>query len=31
LSDYDTKDQAEVHFASGSTDISEVDQAALKK
>jgi OmpA-OmpF porin, OOP family len=31
LSDYDTKDQAEVHFASGSTDISEAGQEALKK
>jgi OmpA-OmpF porin, OOP family len=31
LSDYDTKDQAEVHFASGSTDISAADQEALKK
>ena len=31
LSDYDTKDQAEVHFASGSSDISEADQEALKK
>ncbi len=31
LSDYDTKDQAVIRFASGSTDISEVDQEALKK
>ncbi len=31
LSDYDVKDLAEVHFASGSTDISETDQEALKK
>ena len=31
LSDYDTKDQAEVHFASGSSDISDADQEALKK
>jgi outer membrane protein OmpA-like peptidoglycan-associated protein len=31
LSDYDTKDQAEVHFASGSSDISEADQEVLKK
>jgi OmpA-OmpF porin, OOP family len=31
LSDYDTKDQAVVRFASGSTDISEADQEALKK
>jgi len=31
LSDYDTKAQADVHFASGSSDISEADQEALKK
>jgi OmpA-OmpF porin, OOP family len=31
LSDYDTRDQAVVRFASGSTDISESDQEALKK
>jgi OOP family OmpA-OmpF porin len=31
LTDYDTKDQAVVRFASGSTDISEADQEALKK
>jgi OmpA-OmpF porin, OOP family len=31
LSDYDTKDQLDVHFASGSTEISEADQEALKK
>src|SRR5580700_9259877 len=30
LSDYDTKAQLEVHFASASTDISEPDQEALK-
>jgi OmpA-OmpF porin, OOP family len=30
LSDYDTKAQLDVHFASASTDISEADQAALK-
>ena len=31
LSDYDTKDQEVVRFASGSTEISEADQEALKK
>jgi OOP family OmpA-OmpF porin len=31
LSEYDTKDQLDVHFASGSTEISEADQEALKK
>jgi len=31
LSDYDTKDQMDVHFGSGSSDISEADQEALKK
>jgi outer membrane protein OmpA-like peptidoglycan-associated protein len=31
LSDYDTKAQLDVHFASGSGDISEADQEALKK
>jgi outer membrane protein OmpA-like peptidoglycan-associated protein len=31
LSDYDTKAQMDVHFASGSSDISEADQEALKK
>jgi OOP family OmpA-OmpF porin len=31
LSDYDTKDQLNVKFASGSTTISPVDQEALKK
>ncbi len=31
LTDYDTKAQLEVHFASGSGDISEADQGALKK
>jgi OOP family OmpA-OmpF porin len=31
LSDYDTKSQLDVHFASGATDISETDQEALKK
>jgi len=31
LSDYDTKAQLEVHFASGSGEISEADQEALKK
>jgi outer membrane protein OmpA-like peptidoglycan-associated protein len=31
LSDYDTKAQLDVHFASGSSDISEADQEALKK
>jgi OOP family OmpA-OmpF porin len=31
LSDYDTKAQVDVHFASGSSDISEADQEALKK
>ena len=29
LSEYDTKDQRDVHFASGSSEISEADQAAL--
>jgi len=29
LSEYDTKDQLDVHFASGSSEISEVDQVAL--
>jgi OOP family OmpA-OmpF porin len=31
LSEYDTKDQLDVHFASGSTTISAADQEALKK
>lgn len=31
LSDYDTKAQLDVHFASGSSDISEADKEALKK
>ena len=31
LSDYDTKARLDVHFASGSSDISEADQEALKK
>lgn len=31
LSDYDTKAQVDVHFASGSSEISEADQEALKK
>jgi len=31
LSDYDTKAQMDVHFGSGSSDISEADQEALKK
>jgi outer membrane protein OmpA-like peptidoglycan-associated protein len=31
LSDYDTKAQLDVHFASRSSDISEADQEALKK
>lgn len=31
LSEYDTKDQLDVHFASGSTKISSADQEALKK
>lgn len=31
LSEYDTKDQLDVRFASGSTTISDADQAALKK
>jgi OmpA-OmpF porin, OOP family len=31
LSDYDTKAQLDVHFASSSSDISEADQEALKK
>jgi outer membrane protein OmpA-like peptidoglycan-associated protein len=31
LSDYDTKAQMDVHFASGNSDISEADQEALKK
>ena len=31
LSDYDTKAQLDVHFASGSTEISPSDQEALKK
>ena len=31
LSDYDTKDQEVVRFASGSTEISKADQEALKK
>jgi outer membrane protein OmpA-like peptidoglycan-associated protein len=31
LSEYDTKDQLDVHFASGSTKISPTDQEALKK
>src|SRR5580704_405773 len=31
LSDYDTKAQLDIHFASGATDISETDQEALKK
>jgi OmpA-OmpF porin, OOP family len=31
LSDYDTKAQLDVHFASGSSDISEADREALKK
>lgn len=29
LSEYDTKDQLDVHFASGSSEISEADRAAL--
>ena len=31
LSEYDTKDQVDVHFASGSTKISAQDQGALQK
>ncbi len=31
LSEYDTKDKLDVHFASGSTKISPADQEALKK
>jgi outer membrane protein OmpA-like peptidoglycan-associated protein len=31
LSEYDTKDQLDVRFASGSTEISAADQEALKK
>src|SRR5580765_2231863 len=31
LSEYDTKDQVDIRFASGSTKISDTDQAALKK
>jgi OmpA-OmpF porin, OOP family len=31
LSEYDTKDQLDVHFASGRTTISATDQEALKK
>jgi len=31
LSEYDTKDQLDVHFASGSTNISKADQEALNK
>ena len=31
LSEYDTKDQLDVHFASGSTKISTADEEALKK
>jgi OOP family OmpA-OmpF porin len=31
LSEYDIKDQLDVHFASGSTEISAADQEALKK
>jgi OmpA-OmpF porin, OOP family len=31
LSEYDTKDQLDVHFASGSTNISKTDQEALNK
>jgi OOP family OmpA-OmpF porin len=31
LSEYDTKDQLDVHFASGSSKISPTDQEALKK
>jgi OOP family OmpA-OmpF porin len=31
LSDYDTKARLDVHFASGSSDLSEADQEALKK
>jgi OOP family OmpA-OmpF porin len=31
LGEYDTKDQLDVHFASGSTKISAADQEALKK
>jgi OmpA-OmpF porin, OOP family len=31
LSEYDTKDQLDVHFASGSSKISAADQEALKK
>ena len=31
LSEYDTKDQLDVHFASGGTTISATDQEALKK
>jgi OmpA-OmpF porin, OOP family len=31
LSEYDSKDEINVHFASGSADISSEDQAALKK
>jgi len=31
LSEYDTKDQLDVHFASGSTKISKADQEALNK
>jgi len=31
LSEYDTKDQLDVHFASGSTKISAADQEALNK
>jgi outer membrane protein OmpA-like peptidoglycan-associated protein len=29
LSEYDTKDQLDIHFASGSSEISEADRAAL--
>ncbi len=31
LSDYDTKDQVDVHFVSGSSDITDADQESLKK
>ncbi len=31
LSDYDTKAQLDIHFASGSSEISEAEQEALKK
>jgi len=31
LSEYDTKDQVDIRFASGSTKISDTDQGALKK